>query len=148
MPPWAMTQSLRMWPSLSGRSTASTLGGESTRALLKAFGAPRQVLDQSLANLSRVVSAKLAKAVVAGPDQEKLAAALKWLEGANNHLVTLADDDYPPGLLEITDPPPILFLKGRRSLLTSHAIAVVGSRNATPQGLQNAGAFSKVMSDR
>ncbi len=100
-----------------------------------------------MANLSRVVSAKLAKAVLAGPDPDKLAATLKWLEGANNHLVTLADDDYPSGLLEITDPPPILFLKGRRSLLASQAIAVVGSRNATPQGLQNSEAFSKAMSD-
>ena len=123
------------------------LGGESTRALLKAFGAPRQVLEQPLAELSRVVSAKLAKAVIAGPDPEKLVAALKWLEGANNHLVTLADDDYPRSLLEISDPPPILYLKGRRGLLSGNAVAVVGSRNATPQGLQNAEAFSKVMSD-
>ena len=117
------------------------------RALLKAFGGPREVLDQTIANLSRVVAPRIAEAVAGGPQPEKLAAALKWLEGPGNHLVTLADDDYPAGLLQISDPPPILFVKGRRELLRCNAIAVVGSRNATPQGLENAEAFSRALSD-
>jgi DNA processing protein len=123
------------------------LGGESVRALLKAFGGPREVLDQTIASLSRVVASKPAQAVACGAQPEKLAAALKWLESPGNHLVTLADEDYPAGLLQISDPPPILFVKGRRELLGAHAIAVVGSRNATPQGLENAAAFSRTLSD-
>jgi DNA processing protein len=61
-------------------------------------------------------------------------------------LITLADSDYPRQLLEIADPPPLLYGRGRRELLGSTGIAVVGSRNATPQGLQNAEAFGEALS--
>ena len=63
--------------------------------------------------------------------------ALIWLnEGKNNcHILTLFDDDYPLSLSEIHHPPPVLFLKGNLHLLTLKKIAIVGSRQATPQGL-------------
>ena len=49
-------------------------------------------------------------------------------------------------MLEIADPPPLLYGRGRRELLRSTGIAVVGSRNGTPQGLQNAEAFGEALS--
>ncbi len=124
----------------------SGLGGEKLRSLLIQFGTPSAILASPASVLSPFVGAKVAAAVAAGPDPEALAAALKWLEGENNHLLTLADDDYPPALLEISDPPPILYLKGKRALLARAGIAVVGSRNATPVGLQNAEGFSLALS--
>jgi DNA processing protein len=122
------------------------LGGEGLRQLLAQFGSPAAVLAQSNSALARTVSAKVAEAIVAGPAAEKLDAAKKWLEGEFNHLLTLADTDYPASLLEISDPPPVLYLKGNRVLLSATGIAVVGSRNATPVGLQNAEAFSRALS--
>jgi DNA processing protein len=122
------------------------LGGEGIRKLLRAFGTPGAVLTASHASLSKVVSSKVATAIVDGANAEKLALSLKWLADENNHLLTLADEDYPKALLEITDPPPVLYLKGRRELLGRAALAVVGSRNATPGGVQNAEAFSKTLS--
>jgi DNA processing protein len=122
------------------------LGGEGLRQLLGQFGSPAAVLAQSNSALARIVSAKVAEAIVAGPAAEKLDAAKKWLEGESNHLLTLADADYPASLLEISDPPPVLYLKGNRTLLGATGIAVVGSRNATPVGLQNAEAFSRALS--
>jgi DNA processing protein len=123
------------------------LGSEGIRRLLREFHSPAQVFTASHASLSRVVSAKVAAAIAEGANAEKLALSLKWLALEANHLVTLADDDYPATLLEITDPPPLLYLKGRRELLNHSAIAVVGSRNATPGGVQNAEAFSRALSD-
>ncbi len=123
------------------------LGTESVRKLLREFGPPNSVLSQTHVNLSRVVNAKTASAIIAGPDSEKLAFSIKWLEQESNHIVTLADDDYPRALFEIADPPPLLYLKGRRELIGNTCIAVVGSRNATPGGLQNAEAFSRTLSD-
>jgi DNA processing protein len=122
------------------------LGGEGLRQLLGQFGSPAAVLAQSNSALARIVSAKVAEAIVTGPTAEKLDAAKKWLEGESNHLLTLADADYPASLLEISDPPPVLYLKGNRTLLGATGIAVVGSRNATPVGLQNAEAFSRALS--
>ncbi|MEQ1518506.1 MAG: DNA-processing protein DprA [Usitatibacteraceae bacterium] len=123
------------------------LGGEGTRKLLAHFGAPSAVLNQSVTALSQFVTPAVARAIVAGAPEEKIEASLKWLEGESNHLLTLADDDYPKQLLEIADPPPILYLKGRRELLGRPGFAVVGSRNATPSGLQHAEAFSRNLSD-
>jgi DNA processing protein len=130
------------------------LAGERVRALLGKFGAPSAVLAQSASSIAVALngaglgrnSQKIAEAIAAGPDVERLNASLAWLEGESNHLLTLADSDYPSALLEIADPPPLLYLKGDRKLLGRPGIAVVGSRNATPVGLQNAEAFSRSLS--
>lgn len=122
------------------------LGGEKLRSLLIQFGSPAAILGSAAAPLSQYVGPKVADAIAVGADPDRLQAALAWLEHENNHLLTLADEDYPKVLLEISDPPPILYMKGRRELLGRTGIAVVGSRNATPVGLQNAEGFSRALS--
>jgi DNA processing protein len=47
-------------------------------------------------------------------------------------VTTLLDDDYPPLLREIADPPLVLHFRGDLSLLRRPAVAVVGSRRASP----------------
>ncbi len=123
------------------------LGDESERRLLVAFGSPADILSANVVALQRVVSKQAADSIALGVDKNKLAAALKWLEHPSNSVITLADPDYPSLLLNIPDPPPLLYLKGRRELLSSPALAVVGSRNATPQGLSNAEAFAAAASN-
>jgi DNA processing protein len=123
------------------------LGSEGALALLKAFSVPANVFAQDEAFLVRVVGRKRAQAVRAGADPNRLNATRKWLESETNHLLTLADADYPRALLQIPDPPVVLYLKGRRELLQQEAIAVVGSRNGTPAGIQNAEKFSQALSD-
>src|SRR5262245_30870494 len=113
------------------------LGSETFRKLLRVFGSPAAILEQNVSTLKNLVPTQLAQAIAEGADSQKHAAACKWLEHENNHLLTLADADYPQQLLEIPDPPPLLYLKGRRELLSLPGIAVVGSRNATPGGEQN-----------
>lgn len=127
------------------------LGGESIRRLLGHFGHPRAVLNAPESALSALVGARRAALITAGPDQARVEATLTWLSDEHNHLLTLADGDYPPALLEIPDPPPVVYMKGRRDMLAQVAarmsIAVVGSRNATPLGLQNAETFGRALSD-
>jgi DNA processing protein len=124
-----------------------SLGSDGAVALLKAFSTPGNVFSQDEATLVRVVGHKRARAIRAGADPIRFDATCKWLEGDNNHLLTLADADYPPALMQIPDPPVVLYLKGKRELLQHAAIAVVGSRNATPAGIQNAEKFSLALSD-
>ena len=123
------------------------LGGETYRRLLQSFGEPANIFATRCGALDKVVRAPIARAIAAGPDPDALAPTLKWLEEPLNHIVTLADTDYPRALLEIPDPPPLLYVKGRRELLNRPALAVVGSRNATPQGLINAEHFAHFLSD-
>lgn len=122
------------------------LGGEGFRKLLQAYSSPAAILGSSASRLSQIVSPKVADAIAAGPDKDKLQATLKWMSQESNHLLTLADEDYPRSLLEIADPPPLLYLKGRRELLDKPGIAIVGSRNATPGGVQIAEAFAQNLS--
>ncbi len=123
------------------------LGGESIRRLLIAFGSPPAIFSTHITALERIVKNSIAKRIKQGADRNKISGALKWLEDPANAVITLADSDYPTQLLNIADPPPLLYFKGQRELLRKPALAVVGSRNATPQGLSNAEAFSEAASN-
>ncbi|MDO9052929.1 MAG: DNA-processing protein DprA [Gallionella sp.] len=136
--------SIKAWLALS---LVRGLGGEGARRLLQEFGSPEAVLAAPASTLSGYVKADVAAAITRGIADELLAPVLSWLEEDLNHLVTLGDSDYPQALLNITDPPLLLYVKGRRDLLNATALAIVGSRNATPQGNSNAEEFSKSLSD-
>ena len=123
------------------------LGGEMFRRLLSQFGLPDKIFAAPCAQLCAVVDVKVARAISAGIDKERLTSALQWLATPGNHLITLADTEYPKALLETRDPPPFLYVKGRLDLLNQPAFAIVGSRQATPQGEKDAEAFSRTLSD-
>jgi DNA processing protein len=123
------------------------LGSSRFRSLLSAFGLPARVLGATRSQLCRVVPETLAASILdrnRGPEIEK---AVRWAEEPKRAVLTLADAAYPKSLLEIPDPPPLLYVAGNAELLSSPALAVVGSRNATPQGLKNAHAFAHAFSD-
>jgi DNA processing protein len=97
--------------------------------------------------LERIVKKSIGKHIKRGAEPARVDAALSWLKDPANSIVTLAEPDYPAQLLNIQDPPPLLYFKGNRDLLTRPALAIVGSRNATPQGLSNAEAFAESASN-
>jgi DNA processing protein len=123
------------------------LTADGLRRLLAAFGEPQRILAAGRGELSRHVAADVAGAIKGAGQEDALRAAVAWLEDPSNHVVTLADAVYPPQLLQIPDPPPLLYVKGRVELLAHTSIAVVGSRNATAQGVANAEAFARTLSD-
>lgn len=123
------------------------VGDESVRRLLVAFRDPNSVLSAPIAELERVVKKSTAQQIKRGADPDRISATLKWLKDPANSIITFADSDYPTQLLNIADPPPLLYFKGMRELLEIPALAVVGSRNATPQGLSNAEAFAEAISN-
>ncbi len=123
------------------------LGGASVRQLLTVFGSPQQVLEAGIPALRDHVTPEIAALLAAGGNAEAAATTLDWLEQPANHIVVLGDAAYPRLLLEIPDPPPVLYVKGDCSLLNRFALAIVGSRNATAQGAANAEAFARTLSD-
>jgi DNA processing protein len=116
------------------------------RQLLVALGGPEAICSADRATLSRIVSPEINAAIARGPDTARLQSTIEWLDDPANRIVTLADAAYPKLLLEITDPPPLFYAKGDVGLLNHAALAVVGSRNATQQGITNARAFSRELS--
>jgi DNA processing protein len=65
-----------------------------------------------------------------------------WLAANRVRLLPLTDPLYPPLLLEISDPPPLLYVAGAVDCLGAPQLAVIGSRKPSPQGLADAGQFA------
>jgi DNA processing protein len=124
------------------------LGNVAARRLLAAFGLPQGVFGQSAAALGQLVTAAQARAVRGEPEAlaAKTEATWQWLQDSRptgrRRILTLADPAYPAGLLNTEDPPLMLYLTGELRVPWPAGIAVVGSRNPTPQGLANARRFS------
>ncbi len=129
------------------------VGRASARHLLAAFGSPERVLAADPAALRQCVDADTAQVLLRRDprDAALLAATWRWLEEAPaeavRDIVTLDDPRYPPLLLQAADPPLILFTVGRVELLSAPSVAIVGSRSATPQGMDNARAFARYLSE-
>ncbi len=69
-------------------------------------------------------------------------------QSAHHHLITYLDTAYSAQLKEIADPPPLLFAKGDIALLNTNAVALVGSRRASQQGLDNSHEFAKALAEK
>ena len=150
------------------------VGNETSRKLLAAFGLPATLFIQSQTALRQVVSERQAAALVSEPPglPELLQITWDWLQARDNQhgerqIVALGDAGYPAALLTIEDPPIMLYLLGqcaapqdRATLETQepsayapyllgeglgHSLAIVGSRNPTAQGAQNARQFARAL---
>lgn len=124
------------------------VGNETARKLLSAFGPPDVVLGQSPLALRQLVGPNLAAALESPPPEfdAVLARTWAWLQEqpTQRAVVALGDPRYPDALLAMEDPPPLLYLMGRLDLPhdAARSIAIVGSRNPTPQGALNARQFA------
>jgi DNA processing protein len=126
------------------------IGNHAARKLLAAFGLPQAIFTQPLEALAAVVEESHARALLDEPPglQQEMDKVLGWLAGAADRaLLTLGDAEYPAALLQMEDPPPLLYRVGRALDPSSPAVAVVGSRNPTGQGLQNARRFGKAFGE-
>lgn len=123
------------------------LGGQGLRKLLAAHGLPQHVLSAGRRALAAQVGEDLADRILEIPDRDLLERTFDWAGQPGHTIITLADPGYPPQLLEIPDPPALLYAHGDTALLARRSLAIVGSRNATPQGLSNAESFARHFSN-
>ena len=127
------------------------IGREAARQLLVRFGSPQAVLSASVAERREAIGPAQANAFVAPLDgfDDLLERTWAWLQAPDaepRDAITLGDPRYPTPLLESADPPLLFYAQGRIELLQAPALAVVGSRNPTPQGRSNAQNFASVLS--
>jgi DNA processing protein len=125
------------------------VGPQTARELLSHFGLPENIFGANYSALQKCVNEKLALTLSSAPDdhiRKQIDTTLEWCKHPGNQVLTFADANYPSSLLTIADPPPVLYVKGRAELLNRKSIAMVGSRNATLQGIQNARRFAHVLS--
>ena len=137
------------------------VGNTTARKLLSAFGLPQSIFGQPANALRQVTSEAQTMALRQTPDglTDLLELSWKWLQAsgagsAQRQILVLGDPDYPASFLTIEDPPLMLYLLGAGKLASTgladalvNSIAVVGSRNPTPQGATNARLFSKALGE-
>ncbi|MBI2308327.1 MAG: DNA-protecting protein DprA [Rhodocyclales bacterium] len=121
------------------------IGGETQRKLLAAFGLPENIFAAGRSALSGVIGNKATQLLLDTDNRAAVDAALAWAAQPGQQILNLADAAYPQALLDIPDPPTLLYVRGRAELLAQPALAIVGSRNATPQGEGNARAFAAAL---
>jgi len=127
------------------------IGAETARRLMAALGPPQAIWAQTPTAWAGVVGQRIAHAMAAPPEGFAAlhASTWAWLQDRPDEraIVTLGDADYPVALLQTADPPALLYATGRidqlRRLQPAQALAIVGSRNPTPQGAQNARDFAR-----
>jgi len=134
------------------------VGNNTARKLLAAFGSAEAVFGQSVAALRQLGGDKLVRAIVTEPTKlaDLLEATLGWLAGGSDRAVApIGSALYPAGLLNIEDPPLVLYMMGsqlNRAQAATNSIAmnlaIVGSRNPTPQGEANARQFAKAFAEQ
>ena len=150
------------------------VGNTAARRLLTAFGSPEAVFRQPEDAVLQVLGPAQASALAAQVPQLSalVEATLDWLGPAAastddpaRNLVCLGDPRYPAGLLAMEDPPLLLYCLGGPAgdprggadpddatiawfnEACSRSVAIVGSRNPTPQGAENAHAFGKALAE-
>lgn len=131
------------------------VGNAGARKLLTAYGLPQTIFDASRASLERVVSTQQSASLKQAPAdlQALLETTWTWLKAnpQTHRVFALGDADYPQSLLNMEDPPLLLYAMGAPEawrggslgISSSRCLAVVGSRNPTPQGVANARQFSQ-----
>ncbi|WP_283147791.1 DNA-processing protein DprA [Silvimonas soli] len=126
------------------------IGPRRQLGLLQAFKTPQTALAASFYDISNVLdNEKLARSwcdAAQAAVHDSVTQALAWAQEPGCRILTMSDADYPPALLELPDAPCVLFCLGDTDLLARDALAIVGSRNATPQGLENAERFAETLS--
>jgi len=150
MHPTSLTkEELRAWLRLS---LSDGVGNDAARRLLTAFGSPQAVFVQSEVALRQVVTARQALALLSEPNELSVQCVRtqQWLaQQPDNHghaVWTLGDAHYPAALLQLPDPPLMVYAKGQLKATLGPAVAIVGSRNPTPQGAQTAAQFGEALS--
>lgn len=124
------------------------LGGRRLIDLLEAHGSVAALCTAARSNPARLGLEGESREWLAHPDPELIAADRRWLEGQDCHLLGWDSEFYPPLLRRTSSPPAWLFVHGDPTMLWQPQVAIIGSRNPTSGGLDNARAFSAEMSRR
>ncbi len=122
---------------------APHLGVKTFYRALKVFESPQQVFQAT--HEQRKTSGLFKKPTLeyfSNANSSLVQADLDWLKGDDCYIVSLIDTNYPSLLKTIADPPPLLYVRGNVECLSDSQLAIVGSRNPTPGGRDNAYQFA------
>ena len=110
--------------------------------LLERYQTPQAVFAAPATELAALGCSQSTCDYLGHPDWSCVEADINWLSQPDRSILTLADSHYPSLLRELSDPPPLLYMIGDPALLVRPQIAIVGSRNPSPGGIDTAHEFA------
>lgn len=128
--------------------SASGVGNVTIRQLLGQFTHAERITGASDSLLTKNGLTEQQVRAIRDASQEHISDAQRWLAHDGHHLITIDDPRYPQSMLELPDAPVALFGAGDVSLLRMPALAIVGSRNPTQGGIDNAEQFARYMAGK
>ncbi|MBK1694705.1 DNA-protecting protein DprA [Chromatium weissei] len=140
MTPQLSTESLAAWLALVN---APGIGPRTVAKLIAQFGEPLVIQNASVAQLAAVGLKTDSITALKQSNAALLATVLNWLQQPETNVITLTDARYPPQLADLHDAPPLLYVRGDVRLLAEPQIAIVGSRNPTPSGIEITQEFAR-----
>lgn len=133
-----LSEIIKQWLLLAN----SRMSGPQIVELIKRFESADAVLQAGEAKLQKAGVTPAAAERLAKPDMTAIEKALQWLDEPQHHIVHYASPDYPALLRQIADAPALIYVNGNPDSLHLPALAIVGSRNPTRGGVQNAHDFA------
>lgn len=118
------------------------LPGHRVAALIEQFGSVEAVRKAGVTAMRKAGVAENVAQHIAQPDMTAIDKALAWLDEPGHHIVAVTSSDYSQLLLQIPDPPILMYINGNPDALHLPGLAIVGSRNPTRGGQQNAHEFA------
>ncbi len=112
------------------------LGLKGINSLLQVYGDPKRIFSLPAAELAgcKGVRREIAGTVAAFSGWKRVAGEREKAKRLGIQIIPRVDERYPKKLLNIYDPPPILYAKGDIAIFDSPAIAIVGSRKSSVHG--------------
>lgn len=122
------------------------VGPKGFAQLIFHYGTPDNVYNSTLEELTSLPRMSAGKAQEILASQEKLKdieIQMDILSEQDIGIITILDENYPPLLQQIGDPPPLLYYKGKFPLNDKTGVALIGTTNPSTAGVEKAVAWGK-----
>jgi len=128
---------LKYWLTING---IPNVGPVTIKKLWEAFGSIKAAWQASEKSIFRIegISKPAVRAFLENRDKISLDAELESVGKSNVNVLTFDHKEYPAGLLNIYDPPPVVYIKGQLPKNDEKTVAIVGTRKASRYGRETA----------
>ena len=134
-------------------TAAEGIGPRTIRALLHVYDNATEVIKAASPSGAKVLGEAIElpettrRSLAAAIHASRPSDELERLRVIGGHLIAYNDSRYPPLLMQIPDPPALLRVGGDPAAITASAVAVVGTRQCSPDGLVQAGRFASGLAE-
>lgn len=122
------------------------VGPKGFQQLILHYGSPDNIYNSTLEELSSLprMSSVKAKEILASQDKlDEIENHIDYLASQEVGILTILEENYPPLLKQIDDPPPVLYYKGEFPILNKTHISLIGTTDPSASGVEKAVAWGK-----